>query len=926
MCIGLQSLTEAPVSPKANQNYAESQQVINPRTGKVERVFVKLSAVYPVPDDHSVEISFEELRGASRGWLSVDWAAEQRKETPQPHRNTTDMVTPNSHEQQQANDQVGERPAILQETPCPSEETTTTLNISSGQEQRRRKSGKLKKMKVMEIKGETQTVKANLESPTGPKLRRKNSAEPTMTLHTRAATDDILDIFNQPLRNIETIGGQAESEGETDYDDDDYTSAGESTGTGHISGTSEYGDETKDLKEVSESKSEVTAGGSVSPWSDFTKSKHVPDVEPTVDDEAVEIRDPGSEPDLVVFDQAVPPNQELKTPVSPEFQPENVRTKFVPLPPEDFEAPTHPYRDPDQAAQSRLPFMTPIVEKTESSLGALTIRDDKDYFNSKTPCRKGSENFDLIEVDEEDGDAMSSPLEEIINEARPDRHKALRLSPKVAKPQSTQQSKPTGPIIPDAQCNPVDESIRQTILESLSRPLSAYNNFHDHRPESLNKAPEIRRFIKALAKSKTPDRTTTNISLPPRLSFPTSSPSQLIPTDPQQYNIKRELGKGAFAPVYLASSAPADTDGEDGESLAIKCEHPPTPWEFHVMTLLHIRLGVFSQQNPSDLHAGILSSLLSPHSMHLYADEAYLLLPYHSQGTLLDLVNLSRNAPTDPITGLDEPIAMFFAVELLRAVQAMHASGILHGDLKADNCLVRLPNLCSEEWDSEYSTEGAGGWSNKGLTLIDFGRGIDTTCFQPTVKFIADWKTSKQDCPEMRELRPWTFQGDYWGMAAVIHTCLFGKYIEDVAIHENSSSSSSGAAGGGDDEILSSSSISSPPPPPSNASGKRYKLRETLKRYWATEEIWAPLFDVLMNPSRHHTHPPHFQPSSSQSTTPYFLSQEELRTRFPAHDALVSMRGKMEEWLEREGGKRGLKAGLLRLETRLKERERRVGK
>lgn len=67
-----------------------------------------------------------------------------------------------------------------------------------------------------------------------------------MTLHTRAATDDILDLFNQPLRNLGRgiSSADAESGAESDYDEDEYTSAGESTGTGRISGaTSEFGDD-----------------------------------------------------------------------------------------------------------------------------------------------------------------------------------------------------------------------------------------------------------------------------------------------------------------------------------------------------------------------------------------------------------------------------------------------------------------------------------------------------------------------------------------------------------------------------------------------------------------------------------------------------------------------------------------------------------
>ena len=85
------------------------------------------------------------------------------------------------------------------------------------------------------------------------------------------------------------------------------------------------------------------------------------------------------------------------------------------------------------------------------------------------------------------------------------------------------------------------------------------------------------------------------------------------------------------------------------------------------------------------------------------------------------------------------------------------------------------------DWSPTYFASGAHGWASKGLCLIDFGRGIDMKQFVPNVAFIADWKTSEADCAEMRELRPWTYQVDYHGMAGIVHSMLFGKYMETIA-------------------------------------------------------------------------------------------------------------------------------------------------
>src|SRR4051812_32386412 len=101
--------------------------------------------------------------------------------------------------------------------------------------------------------------------------KRKPSKEQTMTLHTRAATDEIYDLFSQPLK------AEAEEDEDEDSDDDDgdmtdgdYTSGGESTGTGRLLTTSEAGDdETTDVKsEVDDD--ETSDVKSVSEWSEFT--------------------------------------------------------------------------------------------------------------------------------------------------------------------------------------------------------------------------------------------------------------------------------------------------------------------------------------------------------------------------------------------------------------------------------------------------------------------------------------------------------------------------------------------------------------------------------------------------------------------------------------------------------------------------------
>lgn len=867
---------------------------------------MNLEAVYPNPNDSNEEMSFEELRAKIRGWTDRDWVAENE------HRD---------FERSQSREHNHGACSIMQDTQADHflrgiEQSSDLQNVSEvrtenvlDEEHRSQKSGRPKKLKIREVKAEAQTgnifkcslettahtvlVKTNLESPTGPKLKRKNTAEPTMTIHTKAANNDILDIFNQPLRNVSLLSSQNESADESDDDDDDYTSAGESTGTGRISGPSEFGDDEIDVRNIINHEETNVA----SPCLDFTASKNVP----KLDTDNVAVTGEVEGPEIVLVRNSMAEiyreNKgvvDITTPVLPDPKNGSPIAKYVPLPPENCEVPNRPFRNPSQAAQNRLPFMTPIVEKTESSMGAMTILEQNEYLTPKIPSLWNSDGPMVTGT----GDKLvGPPFMEIFNEARATRIKQNHTKSNMPEKYNlygqtaTAKSLPE-PTIKDAQCNPVDESIRKAILDSLQPPLSSYNGFFDHRPLNYSKGPEIRKYVKAVAKASkgSIDKTTTNLALPPTLTFPNVFSSTYI--------IKRELGKGAFAPVYLIQreegqeQRPQCQQQQQRNSLlALKCEHPPTCWEFYIMTTLHSRLPA------SSLHPSTEHSLLKPHAFHLFADEGYLLEQYHEQGTLLNLVNLAK---TEPQGVLDEAIAMFFTVELLRTVESIHAAGIIHGDLKADNCLVRLlPTLSSTEWDSEYQASGAGGWAQKGLCLIDFGRGIDLHQFIPEVQFVADWKTGKLDCAEMREMRPWTWQVDYWGIAGVAHNLLFGKYIEDVAVDIHSTvavAAVSASAATKEDAGTAPGSVEMGFGP----RAKKWKLKEPLKRYWQTE-LWAGLFDALLNPAA-------------------YVSGEE-RSKMQITRALRACREGMESWLEREGGRKGLKTGLRRLEERIREQK-----
>jgi len=688
-----------------------------------------------------------------------------------------------------------------------------------------------------------------------------------MTMHTRAATDEIYELFNAPIKSNK---GDNESDEDEYMTDGDYTSGAESAGATRQVATSEIDeDETADDKSVSE-------------WSDFTARKHIPRVDDESDQELDEDGD-SEMSDLIDANELQRPGQDEDVdgedvtehagdgfPPTPEDSPPKPLTRFIPIPPEDYEPPTRPYRDPAEVANNRLPFMTPITERTETSLGMNTEAAKAHYY--KTPSKIDRLSTTTEEEDEdEEFEPLSSPLREVSNDILSPVKLTQPLLPK-PKAAITASVIPKGPIITELQCNPVDSAIRDEILDKMHPPLSSYSGFYDHRNERSDRGVEIRKFAKMLSKAtKGGNEKTGPIHSPVILEFP-----ELM----CEYTLKRELGAGAFAPVYLVENSAPENEEDNGiiemgkgafatrqrSSIeALKMEDPPTAWEFHMMRLAADRLGPQHRATAS----------ISPaHELHFYQDECFLIVPYYPHRTLLSVVNWFREQPS--IT-MDETLAMFFTIELLRTVEALHSKHILHGDLKADNCMLRLDDASLSQsqsqspvqgLSSQWYADGSGGWSTRGVVLIDFGRAIDMRAFDKDVQFIADWKTGPTDCAEMREGRPWTWQIDYHGLAGIVHCLLFGKYIDTVRADQ-------GGFG--------------------TAAGRRYKIRESLKRYWQTD-IWAECFDILLNPGSH--------------------VDDEPEGRMPVTRSLRRVRERMEAWLEENCEKGiGLRGHMARVES-----------
>ena len=474
-----------------------------------------------------------------------------------------------------------------------------------------------------------------------------------------------------------------------------------------------------------------------------------------------------------------------------------------------------------QGRLGRFNLMTPITERTleytsTQGLGARgtpgSVSSHRAY--SHRGLEEAQENAEMLAAELREEDEYEDEQEDVgmVEE----RTGTLSLSDAIARASS---------FAPPNPCNPFGGAI----IASLLSIIPVDSEFHDLRAYESGKLDSLQKFARKRERKSSGnssrgstgggDEDVVNVEL-----------------GGQRYDVVAKLGEGGFGAVFEAIDVNAaalkhvrhmddddddDFDDDDDEDeipkVALKVVKPRSIWEFHVLRRIHHTV------SPT-----LKRSIITPSALYAFKDESFLVLELRKQGTLLDIVNRAPQAGiTQQGACLDELLVMFFSIELIRLLEGMHSAGFIHGDVKIDNCLLRLEDVPgpATAWSATYDPTGEGGWSYKGIKMIDFGRTIDTKLFPPNQQFTGDWPTDARDCLEMREGRPWTYQTDYFGLAGIIYCMLYGKYIE------------------------ASSVVPAPPGPDGQP---RYKLSSPFKRYWQGE-LWTRLFDLLLNPTLVHT-------------------------------------------------------------------------
>ncbi|KAB0797214.1 hypothetical protein PPYR_08208 [Photinus pyralis] len=209
-----------------------------------------------------------------------------------------------------------------------------------------------------------------------------------------------------------------------------------------------------------------------------------------------------------------------------------------------------------------------------------------------------------------------------------------------------------------------------------------------------------------------------------------------------KYLVNTRLGEGTYGQVYKA------LDLCTNRAVALKLQKPPNCWEYYICKELQVRLAKHPLKECfMDIQLGYFSDQIS-----VFVSE------FCPSGSLLDVVNSFKRK-----TGytIKQSVCMYFCIEMLKIVSAMHKAKIIHADIKPDNFLVYIT--------SESTLQ---------LQLIDFGCSIDMTLFPPGTSFQRRITTKDFICCEMQDGRPWSYHTDLFCVAATVHVLLFDKYMQ----------------------------------------------------------------------------------------------------------------------------------------------------
>ncbi len=202
-------------------------------------------------------------------------------------------------------------------------------------------------------------------------------------------------------------------------------------------------------------------------------------------------------------------------------------------------------------------------------------------------------------------------------------------------------------------------------------------------------------------------------------------------TQLDSYRIDAPIAKSGMASIFRA------TDTRDGRTVALKIPHP----DMEADPILFDR---FKRE------AAIGERLIHPNVMRVFADDRrsriYMVMEW-CDGRLLRTILQEGRMPQDR--------AIRIAIEVLKALDYIHANGVVHRDLKPENIMVD---------------------DNDHIKLIDFGIAGDTASKRLTyANFTAMLGTPNYIAPEQVKGKRGDGRTDIYSVGVILYEMLTGK-------------------------------------------------------------------------------------------------------------------------------------------------------
>lgn len=233
----------------------------------------------------------------------------------------------------------------------------------------------------------------------------------------------------------------------------------------------------------------------------------------------------------------------------------------------------------------------------------------------------------------------------------------------------------------------------------------------------------------------------------------------------KDFEVRKELGSGSFAEVYLVKRK-ADK-GVQGKYSALKCiDRDQITKENKVHEIIIEKEVQFSFPD---------KKLVNFYSWFEDKDYYYLEIEFCKNGEFAQYLKAEKQLPLDAVK--------FFAAECVLIQEFLHSNGIVHRDFKPENLMLDEKNhLKVIDFGTAvfFETETNQLFYKKIMSVLhsfSYKNSNDDTVYSPEKQSFVG--TSLYMSPEMISESQCGFEGDFWALGVLIYQMISGKYPFD---------------------------------------------------------------------------------------------------------------------------------------------------